>query len=136
MSLPCPFVPFVANSPMTILDLCSVVRETSFDIHRSLRSGHLEKVYSNALAHRLRKQSISLEQEHPIDVFDEDGTPLGHYVADLLIEGQLIVELKACITIAPDHIAQVLGYLRGTRLQHGLLINFGAPTLQIKKLIF
>jgi len=121
---------------MTILHLCSVVRQTSFDIHRYLRSGHLEKVYSNALAHRLRKQSIRLEQEHPIDVFDEDGTPLGHYVADLLIEAQLIVELKACITIAPDHIAQVLGYLRGTRLQHGLLINFGAPTLQIKKLIF
>lgn len=64
------------------------------------------------------------------------GRRLDIYVADLLIEGQLIVELKACTTIAPDHIAQVLGYLSGTRLQHGLLINFGAPTLQIKKLIF
>jgi GxxExxY protein len=100
-----------------------------------LAKGGLEKVYSNALAHRLRKQSTSLEQEHPIDVFDEDGTPLGHYVADLLIEGELTVELKACITIAPDHIAQVLGYIGGTRLRHRL-INFGAPTLQIKKLIF
>ena len=120
---------------MTVFDLCSVVRQTSFEIHRYLRSGHLEKIYANALAHRLRKQAINLQHEHPIDIFDEDGTPLGHYVADFLIEGQLIVELKACNTIAPEHLAQVLGYLRGTRLQHGMLINFGAPKLQIKKLI-
>jgi len=120
---------------MTILELCSVVRETSFSIHRYLRSGHLEKIYANALAHRLRKYAIELKQEYPIDIFDEDGTRLGHYVADFLIEGQLIVELKACNAIAAEHIAQVLGYLRGARLQHGMLINFGAPTLQIKKLI-
>jgi GxxExxY protein len=120
---------------MTIFELSSVVRETSFQIHRYFRSGHLEKIYSNALAHRLRKQSIHFEQEHPIEVFDEDGTLLGHYVADFLIEAQLIVELKACTTIAPEHIAQVLGYLRGTHLKHGLLINFGAPQLQVRKLI-
>jgi GxxExxY protein len=120
---------------MTIFDLCSVVRETSFQIHRYLRSGHFEKVYANALAHRLKKQFINLEWEHPIEILDEDGTPLGHYVADFLIEGQLIVELKACNTIAPEYIAQVLGYLRGTGLKHGMLINFGAPTLQVKKLI-
>jgi GxxExxY protein len=128
------FVPFVANLPMTILDVCSIVRETSFQIHRYFRSGHLEKIYANALAHRLKKQSIHLEQEHPIEVFDEDGTLLG-YVADFLIEQQLVVELKACSTIAPEHIAQVLGYLRGTRLNHGMLINFGAPQLQVRKLI-
>ena len=120
---------------MTVFDLCSVVRETSFQIHRYLRAGHFEKIYANALAHRLTKQSINLQREHPIDIFDEDGTPLGHYVADFLIEGQLIVELKACNTIAPEHIAQLLGYLRGTRLRHGMLINFGAPTLQVRKLI-
>ena len=129
------FVPFVANLPMTIFDVCSVVRETSFEIHRYFRSGHLEKIYANALAHRLKKQSIHLEQERPIEVFDEDGTLVGHYVADFLIEQQLVVELKACSTIAPEHIAQVLGYLRGTRLNHGMLINFGAPQLQVRKLI-
>jgi GxxExxY protein len=120
---------------MTVFDLSSVVRQTSFEIHRYLRSGHLEKIYANGFAHRIRKQGISLQHEYPIDIFDEDGTPLGHYVADFLIEGQLIVELKACNTIAPEHIAQVLGYLRGSRLQHGMLINFGAPKLQVKKLI-
>jgi GxxExxY protein len=120
---------------MTIFDLCSLVRETSFQIHRYLRSGHLERIYANALAHRLKKQSVNVSQEHHLEVFDEDGTPLGHYLADFLIEGELIVELKACQAIAPEHIAQVLGYLRGARLQHGMLVNFGAPKLQVKKLI-
>lgn len=123
------------QNPMTILELCDVVRETSFAIHRYLRSGHLEKVYENALAHRLRKQSIDVKHQFPIDIFDEDGPALGHYVADFLIEGQLIVELKACNCLASEHIAQVLGYLRGSRLHHGMLINFGGSKLQVKKLI-
>ena len=119
-----------------IMDLCDIVRETSYSIHRYLRSGHLEKVYENSLAHRLRKKTVALKQQHPIEVYDEDGTPLGHFVADLLVEEQLVVELKACSTLVPEHTAQILGYLRGCRLRHGMLINFGAPIIQIKKLIF
>ncbi len=119
-----------------IMDLCDIVRETSYSIHQYLRSGHLEKVYGNSVAHRLRKKAIILEQQYPIEVYDEDGTPLGHFVTDLLVEGHLIVELKACSTLVPEHTAQILGYLRGSRLHHGLLINFGAPKLQIKKLIW
>jgi len=118
------------------MDLCDIVRETSYSIHRYLRSGHLEKVYENSLAHRLRKKTVALKQQHPIEVYDEDGTPLGHFVADLLVEEQLVVELKACSTLVPEHTAQILGYLRGCRLRHGMLINFGAPIIQIKKLIF
>jgi len=118
------------------MDLCDIVRETSYSIHQYLRSGHLEKVYGNSVAHRLRKKAIILEQQYPIEVYDEDGTPLGHFVTDLLLEGHLIVELKACSTLVPEHTAQILGYLRGSRLHHGLLINFGAPKLQIKKLIW
>jgi GxxExxY protein len=118
-----------------VMELCDIIRETSFSIHCYLRSGHLEKVYENALAHRLRKQSIHFEQQYPIEVYDEDGTLLGHFVTDFLVERQLVVELKACSTLVPEHTAQILGYLRGTRLQHGLLINFGTSKLQIKKLI-
>jgi GxxExxY protein len=118
-----------------VMELCDVIRETSFSIHCYLRSGHLEKVYENALAHRLRKKSIRFEQQYPIEVYDEDGTLLGHFVTDLLVEERLIVELKACSTLVSEHTAQILGYLRGSRLQHGLLINFGSPKLQIKKLI-
>ena len=119
--------------PENINQLCDLVRETSFSIHRYHRHGHLEKIYENALAHRLRKLGLKVEQQHPLRVYDEDGTLLGDYFADLLIEDQLIVELKAIRTIADEHVAQILGYLRSSRIETGLLINFGSPVLQIKK---
>ena len=118
-----------------ILPLCDVIRRTSFSIHEYLRGGHLEKVYENALVHRLRKQGLNVQQQLPINIFDEDGTRLGHYVADLLIETELIVELKACETLTVEHVAQIFGYLRGAQLRHGLLINFGPRRLQLRKLI-
>jgi GxxExxY protein len=88
-----------------INQLCDLVRETSFAIHRYHRHGHLEKIYENALAHRLRKLGLKVEQQHPLRVYDEDGILLGDYFADLLIEDQLIVELKAIRTIADEHVA-------------------------------
>lgn len=66
---------------------------------------------------------------------DADGTVLGDYYADLLVAGVLIVELKACKTLADEHIAQVLGYLRASGNCHALLINFGSPKIQTRKLI-
>ena len=116
-----------------IFALCDRVRETAFALHRFLRQGHLEKVYENGLAHRLWKAGVRVEQQHPLQVRDEDGTVLGDYIADLLVENELIVEVKACRTLADEHMAQLLGYLRGCRMEHGLLINFGAPKLQIRK---
>jgi len=110
-----------------IMKLCDQVRETSYPIHLYHAHGHLEKVYANALAHRLRKASRIVKQQFPVPVYDEDGTLLGDYMADLVVEDRLLVEVKACRTIAEEHIAQVLGYLKASRLQHGLLINFGSP---------
>lgn len=115
--------------------IADFIRETSFAIHRYHKHGHLEKVYENALAHRLRKNGFQVEQQFPISVSDEDGTPLRDYFADLFVENVLIIELKACQNIADEHIAQILGYLRSSRIEHGLLINFGAPRLQIKKYV-
>jgi GxxExxY protein len=115
--------------------LCDLIRETSFEIHKFLRSGHLEKVYENALAHRLTKLGIGFVQQHPLDVRDEDGTLLGHFCADLFVESRLVVEIKACRGLIDEHVAQLLGYLRASRIEHGLLINFGSPKLQIKKYI-
>ena len=80
----------------TMKELCDVVRETGYAIHVYHGHGHLEKIYENALVHRLRKAGIEVGQQHPLNVYDEDGTLLGEYFADLLIEGRLIVELKAC----------------------------------------
>ena len=122
-------------SQAQINQLCDVIRETSFAIHKFLRSGHLEKVYENALAHRLSRVGIGVIQQHPLDVCDEDGTLLGHFCADLFVENKLVVEIKACRGLIDDHVAQLLGYLRASRIEHGLLINFGSPKLQIKKYI-
>lgn len=119
-----------------ILQLCSTIRETSLKIHRFLRHGHLEKIYENSLANRLRKQGLVVRQQHPLPVRDEDGTLLGDFFADLLVERELIVELKAVRCLVDEHIAQVLGYLRASGRQHAMLINFGSPVIQFKKLIF
>ncbi len=118
-----------------IFKLCDTIRKESFDIHSYLKHGHLEKVYENALCHRLKNKSLNVEQQYPIEVRDKDGTVLGDFFADLFVENKLIVELKACSTLVNEHIAQLLGYLRATGIEHGLLINFGNPKLQIKKYI-
>jgi len=113
--------------------LCTVVRQTSYAIHKYHGNGHLEKVYENALIHRLRKLGLEVSSQHPLSVVDEDGTILGEYFADLLINRVLVVELKVARAIAPEHEAQVLAYLRGAQLQHALLINFGSPKFEIRK---
>lgn len=119
----------------SIFELCDTIRETSFAIHKYHRHGHLEKICENALMNRLKKLNIPAVQQHPLHVRDEDGTVLGDYFADLFIDKRIIVEIKACKTLAEEHTAQILGYLRSSRMEHGLLINFGAPKLQIKKYI-
>jgi len=112
---------------------CDLVRQTSYDIHAYHGHGHLEKVYENALAHRLRKAGLEVQQQFPIKVYDEDGTLLGDYLADLLVDSWLVIELKTVKAIAPEHEAQILGYLKSSRLGHGLLINFGAYKFEIRK---
>ena len=124
-----------SQSSADINKLCDIIRETSFEIHRFLRSGHLEKIYENALAHRLTKIGIEVVQQNPLEVSDEDGTLLGHLCADLFVAKQLIIEVKACRGLVDEHIAQLLGYHRASRIEHGLLINFGSQKLQIKKYI-
>jgi GxxExxY protein len=116
-----------------INQLCDIVRETSFALHCYHKNGHVEKVYENGLAHRLRKQGLEVRQQHPLHVFDEDGTMLGEFFADLYIENRLIVELKATRSVANEHISQLLGYLKSGRIETGLLINFGSPVLHVKK---
>ena len=117
-----------------VFQLTDIIRETSYAIHRYHGPGHLEKVYENALVHRLRKQGLKVEQQKALTVLDEDGTVLGEYFTDLVVEGQLIIEVKAAKAIADEHLAQILGYLRSARMEHGALVNFGAAKFQIRKL--
>ena len=116
-----------------IKTLCEQVRQAAFAIHVFHGHGHLEKVYENTLVHRLRKMGLSVRQQQPIQVFDEDGTLVGDYFADLIVDDQLIIELKTAKTLAAEHMAQILGYLKASRLVHGLLINFGSYRFEIRK---
>jgi GxxExxY protein len=118
-----------------IFELCDQVRETAFALHSFLRHGHKEIIYENGLAHRLSKKGVKVEQQLPLQVTDEYETVLGDLVIDMLLENELVIEIKAAKAIIPEHTAQLLGYLRACRKEHGLLINFGAPKLEIRKYI-
>ena len=120
----------------TALQLADVIRQTAFEAHTFLRHGHNEKVYENSLRNRLRKKNLQVEQQVSLSVHDEDGSLLGDFAADLVVNGEFIVELKAVRALADEHTAQVLGYLRASRHEHAMLINFGAPKIQFRKFIF
>lgn len=119
-----------------IKTICDQARQIAYDIHVYHGHGHLEKVYENALAHRLRKAGVKVAQQHAIKVFDEDGTLIGEYLADLLVEDCLIIELKTARTLAPEHEAQVIGHLKSSRLEHRMLINFGSYKFEIRKFVW
>lgn len=118
-----------------ILELCDKIRQEAFNLHRFLQYGHLEKVYENGLYNRLLKEGIHVEKQKRISVKDEDGTELGDYFADLFVENEIIIELKVCKQIGNEHLAQAFGYLRATQMKHALIINFGAPKFEIRKIV-
>ena len=118
-----------------VKQLCDTIRETAYQVHLKFLPGYLEKVYENTLAHRLSKQGLRVEQQYPITVRDEDGFVVGEYVADLFVEGAVIVELKAVTNLAPIHEVQLVNYLRATGVRHGMLINFGSERFQCCKRI-
>jgi GxxExxY protein len=120
----------------TINELCDQVRQIGYEVHRYLGTGYLEKIYENALLHRLQKAGIRAESQVPTEVRDDDGFLLGDYKLDIVVEGVLVIELKAAKDIDDAHVAQLLGYLRATTLKHGLLINFGSFKYQIRKFKF
>ena len=99
-----------------------------------LGSGFLEKVYENSLAHDLKKAGLSVSRQQPINVI-YDGILVGDYFADLVVENEIIVELKAVRNIEDSHLAQCLNYLKATEKRLGLLINFGNPRVQIKRVV-
>jgi GxxExxY protein len=118
-----------------IKTLSNQVRETAYSIHVCHGNGYLEKVYENALAHRLSKAGYHVEQQKPITIKDEDGTVIGEFFADIVLDRSIIIELKACKALTNEHRSQVLHYLKATGIEHGLLINFGSFKFQIQKFI-
>ena len=106
----------------------------AYKVSNTLGSGFLEKVYENALAHQLRKDGVKIEQQRPIKVYYDD-VVVGDYFADLIAEGIVIVELKAARRIEDIHLAQTLNYLKVTGLKLGLILNFGKPRVEIKRVV-
>jgi GxxExxY protein len=116
----------VVKSEKELRDLASKVGQIAYGVHEYFGNGLLEKVYENALAHRLEIAGYSVERQKPLPVYDSDGFCVGDYIVDLFVNDCLIVELKAVKTLAPEHLAQVLNYLNIARRPIGLLINFGS----------
>jgi len=114
--------------------LTSKIIGCAYKVANELGSGFLEKVYENALAHELRKAGLNAAQQHGIPVH-YDGVKVGDYVADLLVNDQILIELKACKDLDDVHLAQCLNYLKATALKVCLLMNFGRPKIQIRRLM-
>jgi GxxExxY protein len=111
---------------MDIHSITEKIIGCAYRVYNSLGSGFLEKVYENALAMELREgENLTVKAQHPISVFYR-GQPVGEYFADLLVEDSVLVEIKAVIQIHKEHEAQLVHYLTATKLDHGLLINFGS----------
>jgi len=110
------------------------ILNASFEVHKALGSGFLESVYEAALAMEFDLQNISFERQKKLDVYYKNRTVKSFY-ADYLVEGRVLVELKAIRTYTENEIAQLLNYLKGGGIEVGLLLNFGSSSLQWKRLI-
>ena len=104
----------------------------AFEVINELGSGFLESVYEKALLLALLQKGLSAVSQHPIKVLFR-GECVGEFFADIFVEGKVILELKAVKSIAPEHQAQIVNYLKATGIEVGLLINFGNPKLEDKR---
>jgi GxxExxY protein len=107
------------DSELTNKIICS-----SYNVHNILGAGFLEKVYENALCLELKSLGLNVEQQAPVKI-DYKGQLVGEYFADMLVDGKVILELKAVEALAPIHEIQLKNYLRGSQIELGLLLNFG-----------
>lgn len=105
-----------------------------YEVYNTLGYGFLEKVYENALVFELRKRGHRVEQQVPISVFYDD-VIVGEYLADIVVDGEVILELKAAKEISEHHTAQLLNYLKATRYTVGLVLNFGPKAEVARKIM-
>ena len=120
---------------MDINDITYRINGAVFEVNRILGPGFLEKVYENALVIELQRRGLRVETQVPIKVFYKDN-PVGEYVADMLVEGEVIVELKSIEKLEKLHEAQLLNYLRATGIRVGLLVNMKHPKAEIRRMVF
>ena len=114
--------------------LSEIIIGCVFNVSNTLGAGFLEKVYQNALIIELLECGLYVEKEKPITIYYKDKI-VGEYYADILVNKQIIIETKAIAALNEIHQAQLLNYLKATNLHLGLLINFGTPKVQIKRMV-
>ena len=119
---------------MDINDVTYAINGVVFEINKILGPGFLEKVYENALVFELEKRGVKAESQVPIKVFYKRKV-VGEYVADLLVEDKVIVELKTVEALDKIHEAQLLNYLKATGIRVGMLVNFKHPKAEIKRMV-
>ena len=117
---------------MELESLIKKVIQCVYNVRLQLSSGFLETVYQKALLIELSKQNIQAEAEVPVDVYYDDFV-VGEYRADIVVEKKIILEIKAIQHLLPVHEAQLVNYLTATKIDCGLLINFGGERLEIKR---
>jgi GxxExxY protein len=113
-------------------ELSSRVINSAIKVHQNLGVGFLESIYEKALCIELDSVCVSYEQQKSVQLIYR-GNPIGEHRLDLLVEGRLVVELKSARHLEPIHFATVRSYLKATNLDSGLLLNFGAIPLDIKR---
>jgi GxxExxY protein len=114
-------------------ELTAQIINACFEVINELGVGFLEAVYQNAVLIALRQKGLKAVDQFPLSVIFR-GEIVGMYYADLFVEDKVILELKSVSALAPEHQAQVINYLKGTGIEVGLLVNFGRPKLEIKRL--
>ena len=119
---------------MDINEITYMINGAIFEVNRILGPGFLEKVYENALLIELKRRRLNAKSQVPIRVFYKENT-VGEYIADLLVEGKVIVELKTVEKLDKVHEAQLLNYLKATGIPVGLLVNFKHPKAEIKRMV-
>ena len=113
--------------------ITEIIIGSAYKVANALGCGFLEKVYENALAYEIRKHGLEVKQQESIKVYYEN-VEVGFYEADLWIEDKVLVELKAVKNLDDVHRAQRLNYLKATKVKICLLINFGNPRVEIKRI--
>lgn len=114
-------------------ELTEKVLAACFEVTNELGAGFVESVYEKALIIALRDAGVEAKAQVPIPVLFR-GQSVGDFFADVLVAGKVILELKACRALLPEHQAQLINYLNATGVEVGLLVNFGNPRLEYKRL--
>jgi GxxExxY protein len=115
-------------------ELTKEIIGAAMEVHRHLGSGFLESVYEEAMVVEFGLKNINYERQKTLDVFYKE-KKVKQFICDFLIKGSVLVELKAIKTLTDIETAQVLNYLKATGLRLGLLLNFGAKSLEYKRII-